>query len=238
MVTQVKDMLRKGEIEPSSFPWAAPAILVRKKSTGGRPKYRFFVDFRALNKITQFGNYPLPHFEQTVSTLNGSRYYSVVNLYSGFWQINLAEEDKMKRAFPVPSGSYNFLRLPYGLSNSPDIFQRLMDVVFRDLVGTERYVFIDDVIFFGRTIEDHAGRQEHVLQRFERANLQLQPGKCVFAQSRVEYLGYVVSRDGIRASPAKTNAVQGYRPPLMSKRSDHFKDCLHFKGGWCQILRK
>jgi len=99
------------------------------------------VDFRALNKITKFDNYPLPLFEETVSTLYCSRYFSVVDLYSGFWQIKLTEEYKMKTAFTVPSGSYNFLRLPYGLSNSPASFQRLMDVVLRDLVGTECYLF-------------------------------------------------------------------------------------------------
>jgi len=92
----------------------------------------------------------------------------------------------MKRAFTVPSGSYKFFSLPYGLSNSPASLQRFMDVVLRDLVGTECYVFIDDVIDFGHTIEEHAGRLEHVLQRFERANLQLQSGKCVFAQPRIE----------------------------------------------------
>ena len=128
----------------------------------------------------------------------------------------------MKTAFTVPSGSYNFLRLPYGLSNSPASFQRLMDVVLRDLIANQCYVFMDDVIVFGRTIEEHAERLEHVLQRFERANLQLQPGKCVFAQPRVEYLGYVVSREGIRASPAKTKAVQGYPIPTNVKEVRSF----------------
>ena len=99
MESQVRNMLRKGVIEPSSSPWAAPAILVPNKSTDGKPKYRFFVDFRALNKITQFDNYPLSIFEETVPTLHGSRYFSVVDLYSGFWQIKLAEEDKLKTSF-------------------------------------------------------------------------------------------------------------------------------------------
>jgi len=183
MESQVRDMLCKGVIESSSSPWAAPAILVPKKSTDGKTKYRFCVDFRALNKITQFDNYPLPIFEETVSILHGSSYFSVVDLYSGFWQIKLAEEDKLKTAFTVPSGSYNFLRLPYGMSNSLASFQRLMDVVLRNLVVNECYVFIDDVIIFGRTIEEHAARLEHVLQRFEKANLQLQPGKCIRSTS-------------------------------------------------------
>jgi hypothetical protein len=91
METQVKDMLKKGVIEPSQSPCGAPALLVPNKSLDGKPKYRFCVDLRALNKITTFDNYPLPVFDETVSTLHGSRYFSVIDLYSGFWQIKLAE---------------------------------------------------------------------------------------------------------------------------------------------------
>jgi hypothetical protein len=228
MENQVKDMVDKGVIEPSSSPWAAPAILVPKKSPDGTPKYRFCVDFRALNAITKFDTYPLPLFEETVSTLHGSKYFSVVDCFSGFWQIKIAEEDKLKTAFSVPSGHYNFLRLPYGLSNSPASFQRLMDIVLRDLVGTECYVFIDDVIIYGDTIEEHARHLEHVLQRFERANLQLQPSKCVFAQPKVEYLGYTVSREGIQASPEKTKAVRNFPVPRNVKEVRSFLGLASF----------
>jgi hypothetical protein len=117
MEGQFRDVLKKGVIEPSS-PWRASAILVPKKSTDGGPNYGFCVDFRALNKVTQFDTYPLPIFEETVSTLHGSQYFSVLDCYSEFWQLKLAEEDKMKTAFSVPSGHYNSLRLPCGLANS------------------------------------------------------------------------------------------------------------------------
>jgi transposase InsO family protein len=213
MSRQVKDMLRKGVIEPSSSPWSAPAILVPKKSADNSPKYRFCVDFRALNSVTQFDTYPLPVLEETLSTLHGSKYFSVIDCFSGFWQIKIAEEDRLKTAFSVPSGHYNFVRLPYGLSNSPSSFQRLMDCVLRDLVGLECYVFIDDVIIFSDTIEEHASRLNHVLERFASAKLQLQPSKCRFAQPQVEYLGYIVSADGIRATPEKTRAVEHFPVP-------------------------
>jgi hypothetical protein len=228
MEGQVRDMLKKGVIEPSSSPWSAPSILVPKKSPDGRPKWRFCVDYRALNKVTQFDTYPLPVFEETVSTLHGSRYFSVLDCYSGFWQLKLAEEDKMKTAFSVPSGHYQFLRLPYGLANSPASFQRLMDLVLRDLIGTEVYVFIDDVIVYGNTIEGHARMLSHVLERFDKANLQLQPGKCVFAQPQVEYLGYIISRDGIRASPDKTKAVKNYPIPKNVKDARSFLGLASF----------
>ena len=113
-------------LHPGSY-----AILVPKKSSDGRPKYRFCVDFRALNQVTQFDTYLLPIFEETVSTLHGSQFFSVLDCYGDFWQLKLAEEGKMKTAFSVPSGHYNFLRLPYGLANSPASFQRLMDLVLR-----------------------------------------------------------------------------------------------------------
>jgi len=130
MKGQVRNLLQKGVIDPSSS-WSAPAILVPKKSPNGRHKYRFCVDFRSLNEVTQFDTYPLPIFQETVSTLHDSQYFSVLDCYSGFCQLKLTEVDKMKNAFSVPSGHYKFLRLPYGLANSPSSFQRLMDLVLR-----------------------------------------------------------------------------------------------------------
>jgi len=103
-----------------------------------------------------------------------------------------------------------------------------MEVVIRNLVGNECYVFIDDVIIFGRTIEEHAARLELVLQRFERANLQLQPGKCVFAQPQVEYLGYIVSKDGIKASPDKTRDVKKFPSPTNEKEVRSFLGLASF----------
>ena len=142
-------------------------------------------------------------FEESVSTLHGSKCFSVIDCYSGFWQIKMAEEDKMKTAFPTPSGHYHFHRLPYRLSNSPARFQRLMDVVLRDLTGTECWIFLVELLVFADTIEEQASPLQHVLQRFEKANLELQPEKCVFAQLQIQYLGYVESWDGITASPDK-----------------------------------
>jgi hypothetical protein len=214
MENQIQGMLKKGVIRESQSPWSAPAILVPKKSADGKAKWRFCCDF--LNKVTQFDTYPLPVFEETVSTLYGSQYFSVLDCYSGFWQTNI-EEHKCKTGFTVPSGHYEFNRLPYGLSNSPSSFQRLMDVVLKHLKRTDCWVFIDDVILFSDTIEEHAKRLQHVLERFEKASLQLQPGKCVFAQPEVQYLGYRITRDGILPSPEKIQAVREHPVPRNAK---------------------
>jgi hypothetical protein len=217
MEEQVKNMLEKGIIRESNSLWQAPAILVPKKSPDGKPKYRFCVDFRALNAVTKFDSYPLPRFEETTSTLHGSKYFSVLDSYSGFWQMNIAEEHKERTAFTVPSGHYEFNRLPFGLSNSPASFQRLMDIVLRNLVGTECWIFIDDVIVYSQSAEQHALRLENVLRRFDVANLSLHPGKCVFAQPQVQYLGYVLSKRGVSASPDKIEAVEQYPTPKSVK---------------------
>jgi len=102
MQTQIQQMLDKGVIRESKSPWSAPSILVPKRSTDGKPKFRFCVDFRALNEVTKFDTYPLPVFEETTSSLHGSKYFSVLDCYSGFWQINIKEEHKERTGFTVP----------------------------------------------------------------------------------------------------------------------------------------
>jgi len=172
MNRQVQKMVDKGVISPSHSPWSSPVVLVPKKSENGFPKYRFCVDFRALNAVTKYDCYPLPRFEETTLTLSGSKFFSVLDCHSGFWQIYILEPHREKTAFSIPSlGHYQFNRLPYGLSNSPANFQRLMDLVLKNSTGTERWVFIDDVIVYSDTAEEHAKRLSDVFERFRRANL-------------------------------------------------------------------
>jgi len=210
MQTQVQNMLNKEIIRPSSSPWSAPAIFVLKENQDGKPQFKFCVDFRALNAVTQFDPYPLLVFEETTSTFYGSKYFTVLDCYSGFWQVGIKEEHKETTGFGVPSGHYEFNRVQFGLSNSPENFQRLMDAVLKDLVGTECWVFIDDIIVYSKNAEEHSARLENVLRRFGEANLQLHPVKCVFAQPQVQYLSFVLSEKGVTASPVKVKAVKQY----------------------------
>ena len=228
MQAQVVKMLEKGVIRESSSPWSESAIFVPKKSVDGKPKYRFCVDFRALNSVTKFDSYPLPVFEETTSTLYGSKYFSVLDCYGGFWQVGIKEEHKERTAFTVPSEHYEFNRLPFGLSNSPANFQRLMDTVLRSLIGSECHVFMDDITCFSSSAEEHAQRLENILRRFDEANLQLHPGKCTFAQPRVQYLGFVLSEDGISASPDKVKAVRDYPVPKSVKEVRAFLGLASF----------
>jgi hypothetical protein len=119
---QVENMLSKGVIRESTSPWSAPAI-IPKKSVNGVPKFSFCVDFRALNAVTKSDSYPLPRFEEATSVLYGSKYFPVLDCYSGFWQIPIKEQHTERTAFTVPFGHYEFNRLPFGLSNNPSNFQ-------------------------------------------------------------------------------------------------------------------
>jgi hypothetical protein len=129
----------------------------------------------------------------------------------------IKEEHRERTGFTVPSGHYEFIRLPFGLINSPSNFQRLMDIVLRNGIGTHCYVFIDDLIVFSKTAEEHAQLLEEVLSRLEEANLQLHPGKCVIAQLEVRYLGYVLSDKGVSPTPDKVTAVRQYPVPKYVK---------------------
>ena len=186
------------------------------------PTYRFCLEFRALNSVIRFDPYPLPVIVEATSPLYGSKYFSVLDCCSGFWQVEIKEEHKEWTGFSVPSGHYEFNRLPFGLSNSPANFQRLMDTVLKVLLGTECCAYID-IVVFSSSADEHARRLEHT-HRFDRASLQLHPGKCVFAQPQVQYLGFVLSRNGIAPSPEKVKAVKQYPAPKSVKEVRAFLD--------------
>jgi hypothetical protein len=161
-----------------------------------------------LNSVTKFDPYPLLRFDETTFALYGSRYFTIWDCYSGFWQGGIKEEHKELTGFAVPSGHYEFNRLSFGLSNSPANFQILMEAVLKHLVGTECCIFLDDVIVYSKSVEEHAARLRNVLRKFGEAILQLNPGKFAYAQPRVQYLSFVLSERGISASPDKVKAVR------------------------------
>jgi hypothetical protein len=227
MEQQVQNMLQKGVIRESNSPWAAPAILVPKKSIDGKPKYRFCIDVRALNAVTK--STPMPSRKLTkLPPPFLARNILVLDRYSGFWQVNIKEEHKERTGFTVPLGHYEFNRLSFGLSNSPASFQRLMDTVLRNSLGTECFTYIDDVIVFSRTAEEQDLRLGNILQKSDEANLQLHPGKCVFAQSQVQYLGFTLSANGVFASPDKVKAVRECPNPTSVKEVRAFLELASF----------
>ena len=213
VVTELDKMLKAGIIEPSESPWASPIVLVRKKDGSTR----FCIDYRKLNDVTKKDAYPLPHIEDALSTLAGSKYFCTLDLASGYWQVELSDDAKPKTAFCTRQGLFQFNVLPFGLSNAPATFERLMELVLKGLTWRQCVVYIDDIIVFGETFEDTLGRLTEVFNRLRSANLKLKPKKCFLFKPSTLYLGFQVSGNGVSPDPAKLEAVKQWSRPCTVK---------------------
>jgi len=207
--TCVDEMLRDGIIRPSDSPWAAPITLVPKKDGSTR----FCADFRRLNLVTRKNSHPLPHIQDIFDQLGGSTIFSTLDLKAGYWQIPMAEDSISKTAFTCHLGLYEFTRLPFGLTNAPAIFQRAMTKVLSGLIGKTCMCYIDDIVIYSKTPEEHAKHLQQVLERLRQAGLQLKPSKCKFGLSELELLGFMVSGQGIRPLPEKVKAIRNLDHP-------------------------
>ncbi|GBN72220.1 Retrovirus-related Pol polyprotein from transposon 297, partial [Araneus ventricosus] len=167
----VKEMVDDGIIEESSGPWASPIVLVKKKDGSTR----FCVDYRTLNEITIKHSYPLPRIDDTLDALNGSQWFSTLDLKSGYWQVEIQPEDKEKTAFTTGQGLWQFRVMPFGLCNVPATLERLMETVLRGLTSEACLVYLDDIIIVGRTFQEHLNNIRKVFQRLQKANLKLSP---------------------------------------------------------------
>ncbi|XP_057376543.1 uncharacterized protein LOC130697744 [Daphnia carinata] len=201
---KVEEMLEDGVVEESFSPWSSPVVLVRKAKSGD---YRFCIDFRRLNAVTKRDVYPLPRIDDVLDRLAGAQFFSCLDLASGYWQVPVALEDREKTAFVTPDGLYQFTRLPFGLSNAPATFQRLMDRVLAGLKWHMCLVYLDDILVFGRSFDEHLTRLELVLTALERANLTLNIDKCVFGATKVSHLGHVIDAEGIHPEGEKVRAL-------------------------------
>ena len=216
--TLLDEMLRKEVIQRSTSPWASPIVLVKKKDG----TTRFCVDYRKLNDVTRKDAYPLPRIDATLDTLAGSKWFSTLDLLSGYWQVEMAESDRQKTAFCTTEGLFEFKVMPFGLCNAPATFQRLMDLVLAGLQWSHCLVYLDDVIVLGRTFEDHLHNLQAVFHRIRDAGLKLKPPKCAFFQPTVQYLGHIISEEGVAADPAKIEKVVSWPAPTSTREVQQF----------------
>ncbi|PIK33800.1 Retrovirus-related Pol polyprotein from transposon [Apostichopus japonicus] len=198
---QVNDMLQNGIIEPSISEWQSPVVLVKKKDGS----YRFAVDYRKLNSVTRPMHFPLPLLEDVFDAVGESeaQIFSVLDLFSGFWQVPMDPDSKHKAAFVTHHGVYQWKKLPFGLMNAPASFQLVMAEVLRGLNWKHALVYVDDILILSKNFQDHLDHLQDVFHRLRTANMRLKPSKCDFAAQKVTYLGHVITKDGFRLIPLK-----------------------------------
>ena len=209
VVELIDDMTDKGIVQPSTSAWASPIVLVPKRDGS----LRFCVDYRKLNAITKKDVYPLPRIDDILNTFGKSRYFTMLDLASGYWQIEMDPASREKSAFRTHHGLFEFCRMPFGLCNVPATFQRLMQTVLAGLEWRCCFIYLDDILIASQTFEEHLEHLRLVFDRLRKAGLTLKPKKCFFVQQKVQYLGHVISPEGIMPDPAKTEKVKQFPMP-------------------------
>ena len=223
----VAELDAKGITEPGVGCWGSPIVMV-KKSSGA---WRLCCDYREVNKHVVIPQQPLPRTDDILASFNNKRYFSVMDMCNGFYQIEIEEEDRPKTGFVTPDCQRQYKRLPFGFASSPAIFQRMVDMLLGGMKWVSAVGYIDDIIVYSDTWQDHLKHLRELFEALRRANLELHPAKCAFGASEVKYLGHIVSREGIRASPAKVRAILDMPVPTSAKHVQRFI-------GKCQYYRK
>lgn len=223
---QLNELQRTKVIKESRSPYASPIVLVRKKNGS----IRLCIDYRTLNRRTIPDQYATPRIEDALQCLSGAKWFSVLDLRSGYHQIPMHPDDKEKTAFICPLGFFEFNRMPQGLTGAPATFQRLMEKTVGDMNLIEVLVYLDDIIVFGKTLEEHEQRLEKVLKRLHEEGLKLSLEKCQFCLPSVTYLGHVVSAEGVSTDPRKLEAVTSWpRPRTVTEVRSFLGFCSYYR---------
>ncbi|KYO29203.1 hypothetical protein Y1Q_0009972 [Alligator mississippiensis] len=205
----LQEFLNHKIIRESKSPYASSIVIVCKKNGN----LQMCIDYRVLNTHMVVDQYTVPLVQEALDCLGGSKWFTVLGPCSGYYQIPLREADKEKTAFICPLGFFQFEYTLQGISGAPAMFQHLMEKVVRDMHLTQVLVYLDDLIVFGKTLEEHDERLLHVLDHLEAAGLKLLLDKCKFCQASVKYVGHIISQNGVRTDPEKVKAVTTWQCP-------------------------
>ncbi|XP_067358906.1 uncharacterized protein [Channa argus] len=214
----IESMVANDIIEPSDSPWAAPMVMVRKK-TG---KWRPCVDYRRLNAVTKKDSYPLPRIDDALDYVAGSCWFSSLDLRSGYWQVELAPEARSKTAFTIGQGLWQFKVMPFGLCNAPATFERLMERVLKDIPRSRCVVYLDDLLVHAKGFEDAINNLAGVFMAIRQAGLRLNPAKCHLLARETQFLGHVVNEHGVTTDRAKVAAIKEWPQPTTTSELRSF----------------
>lgn len=226
---QISNMLEQGIIRPSYSPWSSPVWIVpKKKDASGKQKWRLVIDYRKLNEKTVSDRYPLPNITEILDKLGKSMYFTTLDLASGFHQIEMDPRDVKKTAFTVEGGHFEYVRMPFGLKNAPSTFQRVMDNVLQDLQGKICLVYLDDIIVFSTSLQEHGENIRKVFHKLREANLKVQLDKSEFLHKEIAFLGHIVTTDGVKPNPEKVRAIKEFPVPRTQKEIKGFLGLLGY----------
>ncbi|GJY01124.1 putative reverse transcriptase domain-containing protein [Tanacetum coccineum] len=206
---QLQELTDRGFIRPSTSPWGAPVLFVKKKDGS----FRMCIDYRELNKLTIKNRYPLPRIDDLFDQLQGSSVYSKIDLRSGYHQLRVRERDIPKTAFRTRYGHYEFQVMPFGLTNAPAVFMDLMNRVCKPYLDKFVIVFIDDILIYSRNKEEHANHLRIILELLRKEKLYAKFSKCDFWIHIVQFLGHLIDNQGLHVDPAKIEAVKNWTSP-------------------------
>ena len=222
--TQVEKLLDMGFVRPSVSPWAAPVLFASKKDGG----LRFCIDYRALNRLTVKNSYPLPRIDGILDQLSSAKYFSAIDLRSGYHQVRISEEDIPKTAFNTRYGHYEFTVVPFGLTNAPAAFMSIMNNIFTDYSEKFVLIYLDDILVYSDSWEEHLQHLRKVLQRLRDQRLYAKLPKCVFGVQEVEYLGFVLRAGELAMNPNKTKAIEAWETPKCKKELQSFLGLVNY----------
>lgn len=220
---QIHEMLECGIIRNSLSPYSSPVWVVPKKvDASGKRKIRVVIDYRKLNEKTIDDKYPIPQIEEILDSLGKSVYFTTLDLKSGFHQIEMNGKDMEKTAFSTGQGHFEFTRMPFGLKNAPATFQRAMNSILAEYIGIICFVYLDDIIIIGYNLENHLDNVSKILKRLSDFNLKVQLDKCEFLKTETEFLGHVITPNGIKTNPDKIKKILEWELPNSQKQIKQF----------------
>ena len=196
---QLEELIEKGFIRPSSSPWGAPVLFDKKKDGS----FRLCIDYRGLNQVTIKNKYPLPRIDELLDQLKGASWFSKIDLAAGYHQIPIAEGDVRKTAFRTRYGHFEFVVMPFGLTTAPAAFKKLMNGVFHEFLYEFVIIFIDDILVFSKSSEEHDRHLRVVMEKLRAHKLFAKLSKCSFWQRQIGFLGHVVSEAGVVGIPKR-----------------------------------